>query len=220
MGQDEHKLGVGSMENLQNRNITRNYFDFHFKNYKSLSIKDTDPRFTDSISTITINDVNVIDSLNITCNENSHITLPIDADVNKVTSKISFQVDDIYNKYAIGSISYFYDDEFVGMCTLEGRNIDVVESIYTSHLNLSSPLNEDDLGEVANNNNLTNRSNFLIHRNSNGTLIISTTLITVIVVIVLLVLLIAIIFLLYVYIFSNAHLPINKIKFRVKRNFK
>ncbi len=28
MGQDEHKLGVGSMENLQNRNITRNYFDF------------------------------------------------------------------------------------------------------------------------------------------------------------------------------------------------
>ena len=28
MGQDEHKLGVGSMENLQNKNITRNYFDF------------------------------------------------------------------------------------------------------------------------------------------------------------------------------------------------
>lgn len=200
---------------------TKSLFDFHFSNYKSLSIKNIDPRFTDSISTITIDDVNIIDSLNITCDENYHVTLPINSDINKITSKISFQVDDIYNKYAIGSISYYFEDNFIGKCTLEGRNIENIESIYTSHLNLSSPLsNEEDSSNTNNNDNNSTITNALIYKNSNGQLVVSNTLITAVLVIVLLLAVIGIVFFLYVFVFSNANVPFNKLKFRFKRRLR
>lgn len=199
----------------------KSLFDFHFSNYKSLSIKQSDPRFSDSISTITINDTNIIDSLNITCDEKYHITMPINANPKDITSKISFQVDDIYNKFAIGSVSYYLENEFIGKCTLEGRNIEAVESIYTSHLNLSSPLSDDSEINTTNNvNTSSNKNNALIYRNSNGNLIISKTLTTVIIVISILLLIIIIISLLYVFVFSNANVPFNKIKFRVKRRLR
>ena len=200
---------------------TKSLFDFHFSNYKSLSIKNIDPRFTDSISTITIDDVNIIDSLNITCDEYYHITLPINSDVNKVTSKISFQVDDIYNKYAIGSISYYFEDTFVGKCTLEGRNIDNVESIYTSHLNLSSPLaNDDEDNNTNTTDNNSNLTNALIYRNNSGALVISSTLFTAILVIIILLILIGLTFFLYVFVFRNTNVPFNKLKFRFKRSLR
>lgn len=199
----------------------KSLFDFHFNNYKSLSIKQTDSRFSDSISTITVNDVSLIDSLNITCDEKYHVTIPSYANPKDITSKISFQVDDIYNKYAIGSVSYYLEDEFIGKCTLEGRNIDTVESIYTSHLNLSSPLIDDKVSDGSNSLNVnSNKSSALIYRNSNGNIVISRTLGTVIIVISILLLIIIIIFLLYMFVFSNANVPFNKLKFRVKRKLR
>lgn len=200
----------------------KSLFDFHFNNYQSLSIKQTDPRFSKPISTISINDVNLIDSLNITCDEFYHITFPNGADLNKITSKISYQVDDIYNKYAIGYIEYFLDNEFIGKCTLEGRNIEAANSIYTNHLNLSSQLNnEDNYNNTSNNTNANNNSsNALIYRNNNGNLVISQTLITVIVVIIVLLLIITLVLFMYVYVFNNNNLSYNKIKFKVKRKFR
>lgn len=195
--------------------------DFYFDNYQSLSIKNTDPRFTKPVSTITINDVDIIDSLNITCDESYHITMPKSANVNDVTSKVNFQVDDIYNKYAIGSISYYLEDEFIGKCTLEGRNLDVVDQIYTSHLNLSSPLSDNSYDEDSI-NSPTNKSttNALIYVNSNGVIVISRTFVTAIVVSILLVAIIFLTFFLYAYIFNNTNISLAKIKFRFKRNLK
>lgn len=200
----------------------KSLFDFYFNNYQSLNIKNTDPRFSEPISTISINDVNLIDSLNITCDEFYHITLPNGSDLNKVTSKISYQVDDIYNKYAIGYIEYFLGNEFIGKCTLEGKNIEIADSIYTNHLNLSSQLSNEDNDDEVLNNAAANKttSNALIYRNSNGNLVISQTLITVIIVIIVLLLIISFGLLLYVYVFSNNNLSYNKIKFKLKRKFR
>lgn len=199
---------------------TKNLFDFHFKNYQSLRIKDLDSRFAEPISTIAINDVNVIDSLNITCDEKYHVTIPSDSDINKISSKVSFLVDDIYNRYAIGSISYYLEDEFIGKCTLEGRNIESIDSIYTSHLDLSSPINEDINTESVNEINDPSTTNALIYINNNGNLVISKTLTTVIVVIISLLLIIGFVFFLYIFILSNANIPLNKIKFRIKRSLR
>lgn len=199
----------------------KSLLDFHFNNYKSLVIKDTDPRFDESISKISVDDISLIDSLNITCDEYYHITLPNNVDFSDVNSKVTFQVDDIYNKYAIGSISYYLDDELVGKCTLEGKNIDVVEAIYTSYLNLSSPIadeNNEDATKKAGNNNVT-LSNSLIYLNNNGNIVISQTLVTVIAVTIILLLVIGIILLLYVYVFSNSNISFNKIRFKIKRKF-
>lgn len=200
----------------------KSLFDFYFNNYQSLSIKQTDPRFSESISTISINDVNLIDSLNITCDEFYHITFPNDSDLNKVTSKISYQVDDIYNKYAIGYIEYFLENEFIGKCTLEGRNLEAADSIYTNHLNLSSQLNDDDNQNEISNNTNSNKvtSNALIYKNTNGNIVVSQTLITVVIVIIVLLLIIAFVLLIYVYVFNNDQLAYNKIKFRLKRKFR
>lgn len=202
-------------------NETKTLFDFHFDNYKSLSIKNFDKRFSDSISNISINDVNLIEALNITCNENAHITLPKNASEDEVTSEISFQIDDPYNPYAIGSISYYLKDELIGKCTLEGRNFKAIESIYTVYLSLSKALEEDTNNTIVN-KSTTQKSptNALIYRSSNGNLIISNTLVTVFLIIIIFILVIAISAILYIKVLSNSNAQINKFLFRLRRRFK
>ena len=211
---------LGSSKDTVRFNETKSLFDFHFDHYKSLSIKRFDKRFDDSMSYISVDDVNLIESLNITCDENAHITLPKDIDESKITSKISYQVDDPYNVYAIGFINYYLEDELVGRCTLEGKNFGDIESIYTVYLNLSKALDEAEDEEV--NNTKTNKqvSNALIYRGTNGNLIISDTLITAFVVIVSFILIISIVIFLYIYVFSNTNIQINKILFRLRRKFR
>ena len=212
---------LGSSKDKVRFNETKALFDFHFDNYKSLSIKNTDKRFSDSISNISIDDVNLIEALNITCNENSHITLPKSADESEVTSKISYEVDDPYNVYAIGSISYYLKDEFIGKCTLEGRNFKSIESIYTVYLNLSKAIddqNEDALVGSPNSDN--NTSNALIYKNNNGNIVVSKTLITMFLIIAIFILTISIITFLYVKVFSNTNLQLNKLLFRLRRKLR
>ena len=211
---------LGSAKDSIRYNETKSLFDFHFDNYKSLSIKNFDKRFDDSISNISIDDVNLIESLNITCDENAHITLPKNADENDVTSKISYQIDDPYNVYAIGNIQYYLKDEPVGKCTLEGRNFEDIEAIYTVYLNLSKALEETDVDEVSNVKTTTNQTNALIYRNSNGHLVISSTLMTVFIIIITSILIISIITFLYIRVFSNTNIQINKLLFRLRRRFK
>ena len=212
---------LGSDKDKTRYNETKSLFDFHFNNYNSFKIKDIDTRFSDSISNISIDDVHLIEALNITCSDNAHITLPKDANVKDVTSNISFQTNDLNNKYAIGTINYYYDDVSVGQCTLEGRNIEGLESIYTSYLNLSSSLDNSD-NEATNDISKSNQnvSSALIYRNSNGALVISQTLVTVFIIIITLVIIISTITFLYVKIFSNSRIPINKFLFKLRRKFR
>ena len=211
---------LGSAKDSIRYNETKSLFDFHFDNYKSLSIKEFDKRFDDSISNISIDDVNLIESLNITCDENAHITLPKSANENDVTSKISYQIDDPYNVYAIGNIQYYLKDEPIGKCTLEGRNFEDIEAIYTVYLNLSKALEESEVDEVSNVKTTTNKTNALIYRNSNGHLVISSTLMTVFIIIITSILVISIITFLYIRVFSNTNIQINKLLFRLRRKFK
>ena len=212
---------LGSKNEATRFNETKELFDFYFDNYKSLSIIDIDDRFNSSVSTMAINDVILMEALNITCDSNTHITLPKDADINKIKSVISFQVDDIYNKYAIGSISYYFDDEFIGKCTLEGKNIEAMESIYTNYLNLSNSISvEDEADNNPQTNHNRNSSNTLITKSNNGNLVISNTLIVLIEIIILLIVLILLILIIYTYVINNPSLPTNKIMFKIKRFFK
>lgn len=211
---------LGSAKESVRFNETKSLFDFHFNHYKSLSIKKIDNRFDDSMSNISIDDVNLIESLNITCDENAHITLPKDVPLSDVTSKISFQIDDPYNSYAIGYINYFLKNELVGRCTLEGRNFEDMESIYTVYLNLSKAVEDNNDDDV--NNAKTNKptTNALIYRNANGALVISHTLVTVLVIMISSILIISIATFLYVRIFSNANIQINKLLFKLRRRFR
>ncbi len=202
-------------------NEAKSLFDFYFNNYKSLDIKTTDPRFNQKTSAITINDVNLVDTLNITCNENSHITLPNNYGFNDIESKINYEVEDEYNRYAIGTIYYYLGEKLVGKCTLEGRNIESPNSIFTTHLDLSRPISDDDVS-VNTNNTLEEQktTNALIYRNQNGNLVISKSFVTLLTIILAIILIAIFSILFYTMVLSNQNLPTNKLIFRLKRRFR
>lgn len=210
----------GSSEN--NRyNEAKSLFDFYFNNYKSLSISDIDPRFSDSLGYISIDDVNLIDTLNITCSDNSHITLPNGTVFSDLKSNVSYVVEDQYDKYAIGTVYYYLDDKLVGKCNLDGKNIKDIDSIYTTHLNVSRVTNNFDDQNVIEQvpfNSTNNKA--LIYRNANGSLVISSTLISLIIIFIAIIFLIFISIFLYSNVFTNANFPLRKIIFRATRKFR
>ena len=202
-------------------NETKTLFDFYFNNYISPKIKDIDPRFKTNTGTISIDDVDLVETLNITCNENSHITLPNNANINNIESIISYHVEDPYNKYAIGTIDYYYNNYHIGKCTIEGRNMELAESLWTSNLNLSSTPHENDAVDNTNDvNNPELQQKTLIYRNSNGRIIVSNTLITLALIIIIMVSASVIFIFLYTKVFTNSNIPINKILFRLRRIFR
>ncbi|MDO5850247.1 MAG: D-alanyl-D-alanine carboxypeptidase family protein, partial [Methanobacteriaceae archaeon] len=111
---------LGANSEKQRFTDAKNLFDYYFNNYSSYAIKDFDKRFNTPIDTFSINDVSILNTLNITCNESAHITVPKSTNLQDIKSKITYQVKDIYNRYAIGYITYTLSGEFVGECTLEG----------------------------------------------------------------------------------------------------
>lgn len=202
-------------------NETKLLFDFYFDNYISPQIKDIDARFSSNIGTISINDVDLIDTLNITCNENAHITLPNDANIKDVTSTINYKVEDQYNKYAIGTINYFYGGYLVGKCSLEGRNTETQESIWTANLDLSSSPNQNENSVTSNKiQNPELQQKALLFINSNGRIQVSSTLITLIIICIIMFIVIVVSIFLYTRVLTNSNIPMNKIIFRIKRFFR
>lgn len=204
----------------QRFNDAKNLYDFHFDNYKSLSIINTDPRFLDKKNTLSINDVNLIKSLDITCNENAHITLPKNVNFDQVKSKLVYQVKDIYNKYAIGYITYAYDNTFVGECTLEGRDTNSNVPIHTGHLDINKVQNDEPVLSNDNNKNKNDNTNALIYKNSNGKLVISKTLTTFISLLIAFILITLICMFIYTRVLLNANFPLNKFLFKIRRFFR
>ena len=208
----------------------KNLFNFYFKNYKSLTIKDADPRFANSDGTFSINDVKLVESLSITCDEKYHITLPINCNYEDVVSTLSYEIDDPYNQYAIGNIVYYLGDVLVGRCTVEGKIPDS-DTIYVGLLDVNSSNNPSNSSSIDNASKLDNSNlsqNFdnnqknsrLIYRNSYGNLIISKTLITAIIVVLLSIIFIGIIYIIYNFIYSNINFPLTKFIFKFKRTMK
>ncbi len=199
----------------------KSLFDFYFDNYQSLKIKDVDTRFNDNLSNISIDDVDLVETLNITCDDESHVTIPNGINLSNITSKISYQVEDAYNKYAIGTIHYYLDDTFIGQCSIEGKNLDAPEAIFTSNLDLTSQQNDDSADANSNTQNDSNTTNnSLIYRNNSGNLIISGTLISLITIIIIFALIIAFCMFLYVKVLTNSNIPIQKLFFRLRRRFR
>ena len=196
-------------------------FDFYFNNYISPKIKDVDERFSSNIGTISINDVDLIETLNITCNDNAHITLPNGANISDISSNISYQVNDPYNKYAIGTIDYYYGGYLVGKCSIEGRNVENSESIWTANLDLSSKPNNTENTEVSKNmDNPELQQKALVYVDESGNMKISRTLITLSIIAVIMIFGILIFAFVYTRVLTNSNVPINKIIFRLKRFFK
>ena len=200
---------------------TKALYNFYFDNYVSLNVIDIDPRFNNNLSTIAIDDVDLIETLNITCDENSHVTLPVGTDYTNLDSKISYQVEDAYDRYAIGTIYYYLGDTFVGKCNIDGKNAESSESIFTGNLDLTSKQEADTPDNnvsTADDNNVSRNS--LIYANASGNIIVSNTLIIFIVVIFAITILISLLIFLFTRVLNNSNIPIQKLFFKLRRRFR
>lgn len=193
-------------------------FDFHFNNYISLRIKDIDDRFKDDLGKMSINNVGLVNTLDISSDESSHITIPKGISLDKVKSNLYFQTTDIYNKYAVGTVDYFLNNKLIGRCSLEGKDKSGNEKIFTGHLDLSRPLNENTVTNE--NQTTTKKTNALIYRSENGILNVSNTLIVAFVVAFAIVVFIITFIFLYERVFTNINFPLTKIIFKIRRKFK
>ncbi|MCQ2609359.1 MAG: D-alanyl-D-alanine carboxypeptidase [Lachnospiraceae bacterium] len=115
----------------------KNLFDFYYKNYKSLSIKEYDDRFNTDYANMSISNVDIVKSINITCNADAHITLPKDMNTSDIRSEVHFSLKDNQQKNAIGYIEYFIDDKKIGECEIIGDSFDS-EKINIQNLDISS----------------------------------------------------------------------------------
>lgn len=116
----------------------RNIFNYYFENYQALLIKDYDYRFSNENDyNMTIDDVVLVKSLQLTVDNNASVTLPKSIDFSALKSDIAYVVTDLNNKSAIGTITYTLDDKQVGSCSLIGADVYEEDRIYTSYLNLS-----------------------------------------------------------------------------------
>lgn len=116
----------------------KNIFNYYFENYKALLIKDYDYRFSNENDyNMSINDVVLVKSLQLTVDDHASVTLPKSIDFSALNSNIAYVVTDLTNKSAIGTITYTLDNKQVGSCSLIGADVYEEDRIYTSYLNLS-----------------------------------------------------------------------------------
>lgn len=212
-------ITLGGKSEKQRFEETKKLFDFYFDNYKSIPINEFDNKFNSKINAFSINDVELLKTLDITCTENAHITLPKNVDERNIFSKISFTPEEKYNKYAIGTISYYLKDKLIGKGSIIGKDEANAELIFTTHLDLTKNTKEN-VSYDNKKKTIIENENVLFFRDSNDNLVISKTLWKVIILIIILITTLALIVYLYINVFSNINFNTNKILFTLRRKFK
>lgn len=193
-------------------------FDFGFDNYQSLTIKSNDNRFTGHIDTISINDISLVKTINLTCDDNAHVTIPKSNTFADINSILDYQKRNPYNKFAIGFISYYLYNRLVGSCDLEGQNIETADTIFTGHLDLSKKVENNEIADSPSKKNTQNtKTNALIYKDSNGKINFSNTLSTSFIIIISIILFIIISIFMYTKVLTNSNFPINKLLFKIRR---
>lgn len=152
-------------------------YDFYFKNYNSLPIKDYDYRFNKNDSNISVKGVILVNEIRITVDDYAHITLPKDASFDDTVSNITFQTDESAPSNAIGMISYTLDGINVGKCYIVGKDSSGNDYIWTSYLNSSAPV--EVIKDSQNSLYTYMNEDSLIYINNNGVLVVSDALLIV-----------------------------------------
>ena len=173
-------ITLNSKNNAGRYNDAKKLFDFHFDNYKSLTIKNTDYRFKDVDYNLSIDNIVLVKSLDITTDEYYHVTLPKNVDFSDVRSEVSFTIINNVDNFVIGSVNYYLGEKNIGMCLIEGLNSEEDETIYTAYLDLSTALNtrNNSIPIVEKPANTKNKS--LIFFDNQGRIVITKTLFTII----------------------------------------
>jgi len=102
---------------------TKSLLNFGFNSFKSVAIADRDSTYQEIENDLTINGVFPGDTIRLSVDKNSVITLPSDGDFSEVTSSLIYDLDNSAPDAAVARIDYMYGDKKVGQAYLEAAAI-------------------------------------------------------------------------------------------------
>ncbi len=94
-------------------------FDFGFDHFQSVAVADKDSTYETIQNDLAIGGIASGDTVRLTVDQSSRITLPVDADIADVTSSLDYSLDDTAPANAVARIDYMYGDRVVGQAFLE-----------------------------------------------------------------------------------------------------
>ena len=102
---------------------TKALLDFGFENFKSVLIADQDSTYQEIENDLAIGGIFSGETIKLTVDTNSAITLPMNGNFADVTSSLDYTLDETAPKSAVARIDYKYGERIVGQAYLEASTI-------------------------------------------------------------------------------------------------
>ncbi len=133
---------------------TKTLLDFGFENFKSVLIADEDSTYQKIENDLAISGMSFGDTVKISVDTDSAITLPINGDFADVTSTLDYQMDGSAPEGALARIDYMYGERVVGQAYLEASAVSgyIVKENTNSESDIQNNLSETKINESDNTN--------------------------------------------------------------------
>ena len=102
---------------------TKALLDFGFNHFKSVAIADKDSTYQEIENDLAINGILPGDTIRLSIEKSSTITLPSDGDFSDVTSSLNYNLTGGAPDSAVARIDYMYGDRMVGQAYLEAESL-------------------------------------------------------------------------------------------------
>ena len=102
---------------------TKTLLDFGFDQFHSVVIAEHDDTYQNIENDLSIGGIFPNETVKLTVNSDSTITLPKNTDFSEVTSSLDYHLDDLAPDHAVARIDYMYGDIIVGQSWLEAATV-------------------------------------------------------------------------------------------------
>ena len=102
---------------------TKALLDFGFENFQSVAVADQDSTYQNIENDLSIGGIFPDETIKLSVNPDSYITLPAGAAFADVTSTLEYDLDDSAPEQAVARIDYAYGDKIVGQAWLEASTV-------------------------------------------------------------------------------------------------
>ena len=102
---------------------TKTLLDFGFENFQSVVVSEKDNTYQKIEHDLSIGGIFPTETIKLSVNQNSTVTLPSGADFSDVTSTLDYDLDELAPEQAVARIDYQYGDKIVGQAWLEASTV-------------------------------------------------------------------------------------------------
>lgn len=102
---------------------TKALLDFGFDNFQSVVVAEKDNTYQKIENDLSIGGIFPSETIKLSVNQNSTVTLPAGADFSDVTSTLDYELGDMAPEQAVARIDYQYGNKIVGQAWLEASTV-------------------------------------------------------------------------------------------------